>query len=271
LNDAIRDEIAEIDCGVGPIRARVAQAAEKIVRILMPRASDEATGRRRAIDHDERSWLVTYALMAGAPVCTVHDAQAVVMAEFARSLLETDFRRERMDDAGRPFGYLVQCVRNRAVELWRTEMGIERRHENAANDAALATGVDMNAIDDDANEKEEIAEKLAELGERVPLALQALDKDELLLLVFSTVLRHDRNRIGGILGTTANAVGARLRRLRDRLHLLVREGRTRAPERGRSRSGKASAQKRAEARRASTSSDASDNDNDDNDDDDDSA
>jgi hypothetical protein len=164
--------------------------------------------------------------------------------------------------------------------LWRTEVGIERRHENAANDAALAPGADANPIDDDANEKEEIAKKLAELGERVLLALQALDKDELLLLVLSTVLHLDRNRIGGILGTTANAVGARLRRLRDRLHVLVHEGRTRAPERGRSRSGKASAQKRAEARRAGTNSDASDgnggcadgndedsSDNDDNDDD----
>ncbi|TMQ03179.1 MAG: hypothetical protein E6J91_47975 [Deltaproteobacteria bacterium] len=247
LNAEIRAAIAAIDGAPGPLRARVARASEQVIRILMPRAPDEPGHRRGNHDAEPRSHLVSF---ASAPAATVHDAQASVLAEFTRSLLETDFRRGMAEDGARPFGYLVRCVKNRAIELWRTERGLERRHDSAAGDAALAP--DLTGIPGDyaAGETEEIAEKLAEIAQRVPLALEALDRDELLLLLLSAVLRLHRDRIGEVLGTTSNTVGQRLSRLRDRLHPLVHDGRARAPDPRRARGGKASARKRAAARRS---------------------
>src|SRR6185295_2833745 len=111
LNAEIRAAIAEIDPSPGPLRARVASAAEKIVRILIPRSD---TSGRRGHEIEQRSYLISFSRVLPA---TAHDAQASVLAEFTRSLLETDFRRGMADDRARPFNYLVSCVANRAIEL----------------------------------------------------------------------------------------------------------------------------------------------------------
>jgi DNA-directed RNA polymerase specialized sigma24 family protein len=150
-------------------------------------------------------------------------------------------------DGARPFSYLVRCVRNRAIELWRLERGIRLRHERATGDAALAPEATVNPIDDALAESEELAVAIAELG-RLPIALKSLDREDLLLLFLSAVLGLHRDRIGDVLGTTANTAGQRLRRLRDRLYALLHDGRARAPDPGRARSGKASARKRAASR-----------------------
>lgn len=243
LNAEIRAAIAEIDPSPGPLRARVASAAEKIVRILIPRSD---TSGRRGHEIEQRSYLISFSKVLPA---TAHDAQASVLAEFTRSLLETDFRRGMADDRARPFNYLVSCVANRAIELWRVERALERRHESAAGDAALAPDPATCALPDAGADHEELAERLAEVAQRVPAALQMLDHDELLLLVLSAVLHLPRERIGEVLGTTSNTVGQRLSRLRDRLHVLVHDGAARAPNPRRSRSAKASAGKRAASRR----------------------
>lgn len=244
LNVEIRAEIAAIDHAPGPLRARVAQAAEKLVRIIIPR-SPESGRVRKTHEIEERSHLVNF---SKAPPATVHDAQASVLAEFTRSLLETDFRRDMADDKARPFSYLVSCVRNRAIELWRVERAIERRHTNAAADAALVPDVAATSVDDTTSDEQDLAERLAEIAQRVPAALQMLDRDEMLLLLLSAVLRLHRERIGEVLGTTSNTAGQRLSRLRDRLHRLVHDGEVRAPDPGRARGGKASARKQAAKR-----------------------
>lgn len=243
LNLEIRAVIDAIDRAPGPLRCRVARASEQVIRILMPRAPDD--GGRRSRDVEARSHLVSF---SGAPATTVHDAQAGVLAEFTRSLLETDFRRDMAGDAARPFSYLVRCVRNRAIELWRVERGIERRRDSVASDAALTFDLAALPGDDAPDDREEVAERLAEIAQRVPFALRALDRDELLLLVLSAVLRLHRDRIGEVLGTTSNTAGQRLLRLRDRLYTLVHDGRARAPDPRRVRGGKASARKRASGR-----------------------
>lgn len=244
LNAEIRAEIAAIDRASGPLRARVARASETIIRMLLPRAPEETSGRK-SHEIEERSHLVNFSKALPA---TAHDAQASVLAEFTRNLLETDFRRDMTDDGARPFSYLVSCVRNRAIELWRVERSLERRHESAASDAALTPNLAVSSTQDGANEDEEVAEKLAEITQRVPAALQMLNRDELLLLLLSAVLRLQRDRIGEVLGTTPNTVGQRLLRLRDRLHVLVHDGVARAPDPRRARGGKASARKQAATR-----------------------
>lgn len=244
LNADIRAQVKAIDNAPGPIRARVERAATEIVRLIMPRDSGPAAhGRRRRTE--VRSSLISYAQRAGAPPFGVYDAEAEVLAEFCRNLLETDFRHAMADDEAHPFNYLVKCVKNRAIELGRKERSFAQRHDRAANDGALDPGEASSPIDVLPLETEELAAPLAELG-RMPIALNELAKEELLLLLLSAVLQLDRDRIGGVLGVTGNATGARLRRLRNRLYGLLHDGRARTPEPGRSRSGKASARKRAE-------------------------
>jgi DNA-directed RNA polymerase specialized sigma24 family protein len=244
LNADIRAQIKDIDSASGPIRARVERAATEIVQLIMPRDRGPGTrGRRRRTE--VRSSLVSNAQRAGAPPFGVYDAESEVLAEFCRNLLETDFRHTMADDAALPFNYLVKCVKNRAVELWRKEHSLAVRHDRVATDAALDPGEASSPLDELRPETEELAAPLAELG-GVPIALNELTKDELLLLLLSSVLQLDRDRIGGVLGLTGNATGARLRRLRNRLYGLLHDGRPRPPDRGRSIGGTASARKRAE-------------------------
>lgn len=240
LNAELRAEIAAIDRMQGPLRVRVAQASERIIRIIMPRSDDPRD--RRARDLEPRSLLVFH---AKAPPATAHDAQAGVLAEFSRSLLETDFRQEMAKDGAYPFSYLVRCVHNRAVELWRQERALDRRHDIAANDAAIAP--ELTVDDEVSGDREEMAAKLAEIAQRVPAALQMLERDELLLLLLSAVLRLQRDRIGEVIGTTSNTVGQKLLRLRDHLHALI-HGCPRRPDPSRVRGGRASAQKQAASR-----------------------
>jgi len=246
LDGRIRAQIEAIDNAPGPLRTRVAHAAGQIVDLVMPRASSAAgrrPGRRHA--HGE-SVLIACSKRRGAPGDTVEEAQYIALEDFTRHLLETDFRRRMAAPEARPFSYLVECVKNQAVELLRIDRTLQRRHERAASDAAVAPGP-IIAIDDDLIEREQLAEVLGDIA-GVPRALGELDRDELLLLLLGAVLQLERREISEIMGTTAQGVRQRLHRLLKRLFAQIKTGCSRPPDPGRSRGGKASVMSRAARR-----------------------
>jgi RNA polymerase sigma factor (sigma-70 family) len=246
LDGRIRAQIAAIDNAPGPLRTRVAQAAGQIIDLVMPRESS-AAGRRTGRRHVQgESVLSACSKRRGAPRATVEEAQCIVLGEFTRHLLETDFRRRMAAAEARPFSYLVECVKNQAVELLRIDHTLRRRHERAASDTAVAPGP-TTAIDDDLIEREQLAEAIGDIA-RVPRALGELDRDELLLLLLGAVLQLERREISEIMGTTTQAVRQRLHRLLKRLFAQIKTGCSRPPDPGRSRGGKASVMSRAARR-----------------------
>jgi DNA-directed RNA polymerase specialized sigma24 family protein len=246
LDAAIRAQIEAIDNAPGPLRARVAQATRQIIGLVVPRAPSAAE-RRAARGHDPvESLLITRSKRSGAPPSTLDEAQYIVLDEFAKHLLETDFRRRMAAPQARPFHYLVECVKNQAIELWRSDRARQLRHERAAHDTAVAPGP-TPAVDEDWIAREDLASAFDELA-RVPAALGELDRDDLLLLLLGAVLDVERREISEIMGTTAEAARQRLHRLRKQLFARITNGCARPPDPARSRGGKASVMSRAARR-----------------------